>query len=125
MASSLPTNQARFTRAELIEATGGSCDPFEGEVSSIVTDTRVGTSVLLAVAAVQGLERHIECGTDVAPGRAGTACVSNAGREELRNNVTDTGREPRALERVARRRELRDAELERISSRVVSPLRHR
>ena len=40
MASSLPTNQARFTRAELIEATGGSCDPFEGEVSTILTDTR-------------------------------------------------------------------------------------
>ncbi len=40
MASSIPTNQARFTRAELLEATGGQCGPFEGEVIGVTTDSR-------------------------------------------------------------------------------------
>lgn len=40
MASTIPANQARFTRAELIEATGGSCGAFDGEVSGVFTDSR-------------------------------------------------------------------------------------
>jgi UDP-N-acetylmuramoyl-tripeptide--D-alanyl-D-alanine ligase len=40
MASTIPPNQARFTRAELIEATGGECGAFDGEVIGISTDTR-------------------------------------------------------------------------------------
>jgi UDP-N-acetylmuramoyl-tripeptide--D-alanyl-D-alanine ligase len=40
MASLIPQNQARFTRAELIEATGGECGAFDGEVSGVSTDTR-------------------------------------------------------------------------------------
>lgn len=40
MASAIPPNQARFTRAELVEATGGECGAFEGEVCGISTDSR-------------------------------------------------------------------------------------
>jgi UDP-N-acetylmuramoyl-tripeptide--D-alanyl-D-alanine ligase len=40
MASSIPTNQARFSRDELIEITRGRCDAFEGEVAGVSTDSR-------------------------------------------------------------------------------------
>jgi UDP-N-acetylmuramoyl-tripeptide--D-alanyl-D-alanine ligase len=40
MASVIPANQARFTRDELIQATGGSCGAFDGEVSGVFTDSR-------------------------------------------------------------------------------------
>jgi UDP-N-acetylmuramoyl-tripeptide--D-alanyl-D-alanine ligase len=40
MASVIPSNQARFTRAELVEATGGDCPAFDGEVCGVSTDTR-------------------------------------------------------------------------------------
>ncbi len=40
MASSIPPNQARFTRDELSEATGGRCGPLDGEVSGVFTDSR-------------------------------------------------------------------------------------
>jgi UDP-N-acetylmuramoyl-tripeptide--D-alanyl-D-alanine ligase len=40
MASVIPANQARFTRAELREAVGVDCDPFEGEVIGVTTDSR-------------------------------------------------------------------------------------
>jgi len=40
MASSIPSNQARFTRDELCEATGGACEAFDGEVSAVFTDSR-------------------------------------------------------------------------------------
>lgn len=40
MASTIPVNQARFTRDELIEATGGRCGAFDGEVSGVSSDSR-------------------------------------------------------------------------------------
>jgi UDP-N-acetylmuramoyl-tripeptide--D-alanyl-D-alanine ligase len=40
MASTIPANQARFTRDELIEATGVGCGAFDGEVSGVFTDSR-------------------------------------------------------------------------------------
>ena len=40
MASSIPPNQARFTRDELCAATGGACSAFDGEVSGVFTDSR-------------------------------------------------------------------------------------
>jgi UDP-N-acetylmuramoyl-tripeptide--D-alanyl-D-alanine ligase len=40
MASVIPANQARFTRAELREATGAECGPFDGEVIGVTTDSR-------------------------------------------------------------------------------------
>jgi UDP-N-acetylmuramoyl-tripeptide--D-alanyl-D-alanine ligase len=40
MASVIPVNQARFKQRELIEATGGSCPPFEGETQGVWTDSR-------------------------------------------------------------------------------------
>jgi UDP-N-acetylmuramoyl-tripeptide--D-alanyl-D-alanine ligase len=50
MASVIPANQARFTRAELIEATGGECGPFDGEVIGISSDSRADLSGGLFVA---------------------------------------------------------------------------
>jgi UDP-N-acetylmuramoyl-tripeptide--D-alanyl-D-alanine ligase len=50
MASVIPSNQARFTRAELIEATGGDCPAFEGEVIGVSTDTRAARAGGLFVA---------------------------------------------------------------------------
>lgn len=87
MASSIPQNQARFTRAELIEATGGECDPFEGEVIGVSSDTRAelggGLFVALrgerfdghafAAAAVQRGARVLLAEADV--GDAGGAAV--------------------------------------------------
>jgi UDP-N-acetylmuramoyl-tripeptide--D-alanyl-D-alanine ligase len=40
MASVIPVNRARFEHRELIEATGGSCPPFEGETDGVWTDSR-------------------------------------------------------------------------------------
>jgi UDP-N-acetylmuramoyl-tripeptide--D-alanyl-D-alanine ligase len=50
MASTIPKNQARFTRAELLEATGGECDAFEGEVIGVGTDSRADQAGGLFVA---------------------------------------------------------------------------
>jgi UDP-N-acetylmuramoyl-tripeptide--D-alanyl-D-alanine ligase len=50
MASTIPTNQARFSRAELIEITGGRCDAFAGEVSGVSTDSRAELGGALFVA---------------------------------------------------------------------------
>jgi UDP-N-acetylmuramoyl-tripeptide--D-alanyl-D-alanine ligase len=87
MASIIPANQARFTRAELIEATGGECDAFDGEVIGISTDTRaeLGGGLFVALrgerfdghafasAAVQRGARVILAEADV--GDAGAAAV--------------------------------------------------
>lgn len=40
MASVIPTNQAPFSRQELLEATGGAVEPFDGGVVGVFTDTR-------------------------------------------------------------------------------------
>jgi UDP-N-acetylmuramoyl-tripeptide--D-alanyl-D-alanine ligase len=40
MASVIPANQASFSHAELIEATSGSCSPFEGTTRGVGTDSR-------------------------------------------------------------------------------------
>jgi UDP-N-acetylmuramoyl-tripeptide--D-alanyl-D-alanine ligase len=50
MASSIPTNQARFSRDELIEITRGRCDAFEGQVTSVSTDSRAELGGALFVA---------------------------------------------------------------------------
>jgi UDP-N-acetylmuramoyl-tripeptide--D-alanyl-D-alanine ligase len=50
MASIIPRNQARFTRAELSEATGCECGSFDGEISGISTDTRADLAGGLFVA---------------------------------------------------------------------------
>ncbi|HTV19651.1 MAG TPA: Mur ligase family protein [Polyangiaceae bacterium] len=87
MASIIPPNLARFTRAELIEATGGECDAFDGEVIGVSSDSRAelggGLFVALrgerfdghgfAAAAVQRGARVILAEADV--GDVGAAAV--------------------------------------------------
>jgi UDP-N-acetylmuramoyl-tripeptide--D-alanyl-D-alanine ligase len=50
MASIIPPNQARFTHAELLEATGGAVSPFDGEVIGVSTDTRADLAGALFIA---------------------------------------------------------------------------
>ena len=50
MASLIPPNQARFTRAELLEATLGECGAFEGEVIGVSSDSRAALGGGLFVA---------------------------------------------------------------------------
>jgi UDP-N-acetylmuramoyl-tripeptide--D-alanyl-D-alanine ligase len=50
MASVIPPNHARFTRAELSEATGVDCGPFDGEVIGVTTDSRAESAGGLFVA---------------------------------------------------------------------------
>lgn len=40
MASTIPSNRATFTRAELLDATGGECPAFKGPVTGVSTDSR-------------------------------------------------------------------------------------
>jgi UDP-N-acetylmuramoyl-tripeptide--D-alanyl-D-alanine ligase len=50
MASIIPSNQARFTRQELLEATGGAGVPFDGAVAGVFTDSRAAIAGGLFVA---------------------------------------------------------------------------
>lgn len=50
MASLIPSNRARFTRQELLEATGGALAPFDGEVVGVSTDSRAAVAGGLFVA---------------------------------------------------------------------------